>query len=66
MNNIVLIGMPSCGKSTIGVVLAKTVNKDFVDTDLLIQRKEEMTLQDIINQKGNDYFKKIEEEVLLD
>ena len=64
MKNVILVGMPSCGKSTIGVVLAKTMNKGFVDTDLLIQEKEEKPLQDIINQSGNDYFRKVEEEVL--
>lgn len=66
MQNIVLVGMPSCGKSTVGVVLAKTVNKGFVDTDLLIQQREKMTLQEIINSRGNDYFHQVEETVLLD
>ena len=66
MENIVLVGMPSCGKSTVGVVLAKTMNKGFVDTDILIQQREGSTLQDIINEKGNDYFHQVEEQVLLD
>ena len=66
MNNIILVGMPSCGKSTVGVVLAKTMNKGFVDTDILIQQKEGRTLQDIINEHGNDYFHDVEERVLLD
>ena len=66
MQNIILVGMPSCGKSTVGVILAKTMNKGFVDTDILIQQREEKTLQEIINTKGNDYFHKIEESVLLD
>ena len=66
MSNIILVGMPSCGKSTVGVVLAKTMNKGFVDTDILIQQREGRTLQDIINEKGNDYFHKTEEQVLLD
>ncbi len=65
MKNIILVGMPACGKSTIGVVLAKTLNKNFVDTDLLIQRREGMTLQEIINAYGNEHFHKVEEEVLL-
>ena len=65
MSNVVLVGMPSCGKSTIGVVLAKTMNKGFVDTDLLIQQKEGRTLQKIINEHGNEYFHRIEEQVLL-
>ena len=66
MENIILVGMPSSGKSTVGVVLAKTMNKGFVDTDILIQQREGCTLQDIINEKGNDYFHQVEEHVLLD
>ncbi len=65
MQNIILVGMPSCGKSTIGVVLAKTINKGFVDTDLLIQQAEGKTLQQIIDERGNDYFHKVEEKTLL-
>lgn len=64
MENIILIGMPACGKSTIGVVLAKTMGMRFLDTDLLIQEREGALLQDLINGKGNDYFKKVEEYVL--
>lgn len=66
MKNVILVGMPACGKSTIGVVLAKTMNKGFVDTDILIQQAEKQTLQEIINSRGNDYFHQVEERVLLD
>lgn len=66
MENIILVGMPSCGKSTVGVVLAKTMNKAFVDTDILIQQAEKKTLQEIIDEKGNDYFHQVEERTLLD
>lgn len=66
MKNIILVGMPASGKSTVGVVLAKTINKYFVDTDILIQKREGMALQKIIDKYGNDYFGKIEESVLLD
>lgn len=66
MKNIILVGMPSCGKSTVGVILAKTMNKGFVDTDILIQQREGKTLQEIINTQGNDYFHHVEEQVLLD
>ena len=61
--NITLIGMPGCGKSTLGVILAKAINYDFLDSDLLIQKKMGIKLQEIINQYGNDRFKDIEEEV---
>ena len=61
MKNVVLIGMPGCGKSTCGVLAAKALCKDFVDTDLVIQQKEKMPLQAIIDQKGNEYFAAAEE-----
>ena len=64
--NIVLIGMPSCGKSVTGVVLAKILNKKYIDADLLIQEKAGRGLQDIINNDGIEAFKKLEEEVLMD
>ena len=47
--NIILIGMPGCGKSTIGVVLAKTLRYDFIDGDLLIQERTGKRLQEIID-----------------
>ena len=62
--NLTLIGMPAAGKSTIGVILAKTLGMHFVDTDILIQEKEGELLQNIIDKKGNDYFKQVEEKVL--
>ena len=62
--NIVLIGMPGCGKSTVGVVLAKTTGHAFLDTDLLIQKREGMLLQEIIDYKGLEYFMGAEEAVL--
>lgn len=63
MNNIVLIGMPGCGKSTVGVVLAKNLAMDFIDSDLLIQREEGMRLSDIIERHGDDGFRAIENRV---
>ena len=56
MKNIVLIGMPASGKSTVGVILAKTLGIGFVDTDLVIQQRENALLQDIINEKGFNVF----------
>jgi len=63
MNNIILIGMPGAGKSTLGVVLAKVLGYDFLDSDLLIQKKEKKRLPDIIAEYGIDYFICIENEV---
>ena len=64
MNNVVLIGMPACGKSSAGVLLAKTLRKDFVDTDLLIQNFEGRSLQEIIDDRGNAYFRDVEDAVI--
>lgn len=61
--NIVLIGMPGAGKSTIGVILAKVLGKDFIDADLVIQKEEGRLLSEIIEQEGPDGFLSIEERV---
>lgn len=63
--NVVLIGMPGCGKSTCGVIVAKMLLKNFFDTDLLIQNIEGISLQDIIDNKGIEYFEKAEEDAIL-
>lgn len=63
--NIILIGMPGSGKSTCGVVAAKLLLKNFFDTDLLIQNREGRRLQQIIDEKGLDYFARAEEEAVL-
>lgn len=62
-NNIVLIGMPGVGKSTVGVILAKIIGYKFVDADLLIQEKEGRLLKDIIATEGVDGFIQIENDV---
>lgn len=64
-SNIVLIGMPGCGKSTCGVVAAKLLLKNFYDTDLLIQNLEGKSLQDIIDNDGIEYFEQAEEKAIL-
>lgn len=61
MNNIVLIGMPGSGKSTAGVLLAKTLGFGFVDTDLLIQQREGALLQEILERRGLEAFLDAEE-----
>ena len=66
MTNIIFIGMPASGKSTIGVVVAKRLGLDFVDTDLLIQKQEKRLLKDIIAEKGNEGFLEIENQVNRD
>lgn len=62
--NIVLIGMPGAGKSTLGVLLAKTLGMDYVDTDILIQQQEGRLLQDIIDNDGIEKFMQIEERII--
>ena len=62
--NIVLIGMPGCGKSTVGVLVAKALLYSFVDVDLIIQNKYNKTLSDIIFEEGIEEFKRREDEVL--
>ena len=61
--NVVLIGMPGAGKSTIGVILAKVLGKDFIDADLVIQKEEGRLLSEIIEQEGPDGFLAVEERV---
>lgn len=62
--NIILIGMPGAGKSTLGIVLAKILNKDFVDADLVIQNQTDKTLQKIIDALGPEGFIQVENQVL--
>ena len=63
MENIVLIGMPGVGKSTVGVIAAKQLGYQFVDADLLIQKQEKRLLREIIAQEGVDGFIQIENQV---
>ncbi len=64
--NLVLIGMPGAGKSTVGVLLAKALKMPFTDTDLLIQRQENSYLQDLIEKNGIESFIKIEERIVME
>ena len=63
-SNIVLIGMPGSGKSTVGIILAKMTARDFVDTDVLIQLAEDRTLQEIVDNDGHMELRRIEEKIL--
>ena len=62
--NIILIGMPGAGKSTLGIVLAKIMNKSFIDADLIIQNQMDKTLQKIIDSLGPDGFIDVENQIL--
>lgn len=66
MKNIIFIGMPASGKSTVGVVVAKRLGYEFIDTDLLIQKQEKRLLKEIIADVGNDGFLAIENQVNRD
>lgn len=61
MRNVILIGMPGCGKSTVGVLAAKALTMDFVDTDLLLQRKAGRPLQRMVDELGAEGFAHVEE-----
>lgn len=60
-SNVVLIGMPGAGKSTLGVLLAKSLSRQFLDTDVFIQAEEGRRLQAIIDESGRDFFCRLEE-----
>ena len=64
-SNIILIGMPGAGKSTVGVLLASKISRNFLDTDLVIQESQGRALQDIVNTEGQAALRILEEEVLL-
>ena len=64
--NLIFIGMPAVGKSTVGIVVAKRLGKRFIDTDLLIQEQEKKLLREIIAEVGDDGFLKIENQVNRD
>jgi shikimate kinase len=64
-SNIVLIGMPGAGKSTVGIILAKLTSRDFIDTDVLIQISQGRLLQNIVDTEGYMVLRRIEEDILL-
>lgn len=64
-NNIILIGPPGVGKSTVGVLLAKALSMPFIDTDISIQASEGMRLQDILDSIGIQSFIELEEKYII-
>ncbi len=62
--NYVLIGMPTSGKSTVGVMLAKEICYDFLDTDILLQRREKKMIQKMLDEDGLEAFYQVEEAAL--
>ena len=63
MDNIIMIGMPAVGKSTVGVVVAKRLGYKFIDVDILIQEEEGKLLREIIAEKGTDGFLEVEDRI---
>jgi shikimate dehydrogenase len=64
--NIVLIGMPSCGKSTVGKKIAELLRRSFYDTDDIIEEREKSSIKTIFEQKGEDYFRRLESDVVTE
>ena len=65
MKNLILIGMPGCGKSTVGVLCAKALGMPFLDTDLVLQSRSGKLLQSLVDELGTEGFLRLEEEVIL-
>ena len=64
-SNIVLVGMAGAGKSSVGRLLARKLGRKFIDTDVLLAKSQDNSLQRLIDTLGPDQFKRIEEEILL-
>ncbi|WP_353720612.1 shikimate kinase [Dyadobacter sp. 676] len=64
MKNVILVGMMSSGKTTLGKKLARALNYQFVDLDKLIEKDQEMEISAIFKQKGEDYFREVESRIL--
>ena len=63
--NIVLLGMMGSGKSTIGYLLSKNINLNFLDVDKFIEKETGLKIYDIFQKKGEDYFRNLEEKITL-
>ena len=64
--NLVLVGMPGAGKSTIGSILSKKLDFELLDIDRIIEKNEGSTIVNIFNNKGENYFRKIEEKIIIE
>lgn len=62
--NLVFVGMPGCGKTTIGTNIAKKLGREFIDTDAVIAEREGKTVKDVFTEKGEEYFRNLESEVI--
>lgn len=62
--NIILVGLPGAGKSSIGELLAEKLNFHFIDTDILIEKKENSSITEIFSTKGEQYFRNVETEII--
>lgn len=66
MNNIYLIGMPGCGKTTLGRILAEKINRRFIDVDEMIEKKANMSIAEIFEKYGENHFRIIETNCLIE
>ena len=66
MGNIILVGMPGCGKTSVGTLLAESLNREFVDTDALIEKKAGMSIPEIFAKFGESYFRALEHSCVCD
>ena len=64
MKNIILIGMPASGKTTVGKLLAKKINYEHYDADRYLEKNEEKRISEIFSEKGEEYFRNLEEKYL--
>jgi len=63
-DNIVLIGFMGCGKTSVGKILARQINKKFMDIDNLIEKEQNSSVSDIFENKGEEYFRGLEQKCI--